>query len=135
MFKCFQCFVALFHSSAPSPSLLGFEIHDNFSIQFYLDPLFLSSIQPSIHSANNLSLGCVLSQQHLIKRHIMVRRYQSCPKALHSYRSWCSNRQISELQKKKKIIIKKQNNSSIHCQTCVSVCVWDFQQLAYGFIL
>lgn len=88
-------FVALFHSSAPSPFIAWFWISWSF-IHRVMHRSTCSSIHPSANNLPYLSLGCVLLQQHLIKRHVMVRRHQSCPKALHSYRSWCSNQQISE---------------------------------------
>ena len=55
----------------------SFEFYVRFSIQLCLDPSVLPSIQPSNNSPR-LSPGCVLSQQHLIRRHVMVRRHQSC---------------------------------------------------------
>lgn len=78
VFKCFQCFIALFQSSAPSPSLL-----DNLNFMF-ISPSSYASIHRSFHQSILIitlfvSLwGCVLSQQHLIRRHVMVRRHQSC---------------------------------------------------------
>lgn len=78
VFKCFQCFtsfVALFHSSAPLPFTAWFWVS-----WLFIHPVEHQSTCPSIHPANDpllLSLGCVLSQQHLIKRHVMVRRHQS----------------------------------------------------------
>lgn len=74
------------------PSLLHLEIHVPIRLSIHL------SIDPLFPSANNPVLGLlgILSQQHLIERHVMVRKHQSCPKALYSYRSWCSSQQISE---------------------------------------
>ncbi len=90
MFKCFQCFasfVAFFHSSAPLPFTAWFWISWPF-----IHAVMHQSTCPSIRPANDpllLSLGCVLSQQHLIKRHVMVRRHQSWKTRSNSVISAC----------------------------------------------